>query len=807
MLINYLKVGIRNLLKHKWYTLIHVMGLALGLAAFLLIDRYTGFERSYDNFHHQPDQLYRLTTDNIVNGQMQVRDAMSFAPSGKALMDDLPEVLSYTTTLKLSSVVFRQGAVVVEETGVLAVDSSFLQLFNYPLVNGIAAASDLLAEPYTIVLSKSMAEKYFPRQDPVGRNLEILGNINNTFTVTGVLEDIPGNTHYHFDMLMSIASVRDRLENDGWSGYNYYTYLQLDKQSDLPALRDKLPALTKKYLGEQTTLVFNLQPVQDIHLYSDFTFEPEVHGSSKAVGFLSIISLFILVIAWVNYTNLSTARAIDRAKEVGLRKVVGAQRKQLIGQFMTESLMINFSGAVVALVLSQLILPYFNNLVGQNILTRVWQHPDFLQKLGLFFLLGTLLAGAYPAFVLASFQPIGVLKGSFGRSKKGVYLRKALVVMQFSASLILIAGTLIIFQQLRYMTNVDMGMNIDQVISVQSPRIRSEQRAEYRGKYEAFKDELKRVQGIRGLATMADPPGGGSSDISSNSGGIRIAGKTERLESTVYINTIDDQVLELLEIDLLAGRNFDREVAGDSGVVLVNQAFLQLFSIADPMSVLNEKVQFGRNENNTLYPIVGVAEDFNRTTLKNRVEPTIFFYRPADSYTLIKLNGEQLTSSLSELENLWQKFFPQTPLSYNFLDQRFEKLYREEVRFGQLFANFSVLAIIVAALGLLGLAAFLSSQRTKEVGVRKVLGASVVSIVILFFREYLWLIALAVLVGLPLIFTGMNQWLNNYAYRIDFPWLSLVVATLILIGFAFLTVGYQTYRVAILDPSRTIRHE
>lgn len=805
MFKNYLKVGIRNLLKHKWYTLIHVLGLAIGLAAFLLIDQYIGFESSYDQFHTQSDQLYRLTTDNIVDGKIQVRDAMSFAPSGEALMNDLPEVLSYTTTLKTNSLVFRKGEEVVEETGVLAVDSSFLKLFNYPLLAG--NAEDLLAEPNTMVLTESMAEKYFGDQDPIGQSIEILGGLNRRFEIVGILEDTPQNTHYKFNTLVSLNSFQEQVRQDDWNGYNYYTYMLLDKQANMESLNGRLPALSKKYLGEESKLVFNLQPVEDIHLYSDFTFEPEVHGSAKAVGFLSIISLFILIIAWVNYTNLSTARALERAKEVGLRKVVGARKQQLIGQFLTESLMINFLGAAAAVMLAKLLLPYFNELVGKEVLANIWGNSEFLWKLGAFFLLGTFLAGAYPAFVLSSFKPVGILRGKFSHSRSGIFMRKGLVVLQFTASLILIAGTMIIYQQINYMMGKDLGMQIDQTIGLQNPSFNDDEIEEFTSKYEAFSNELLRIEGVEKIAGIFSLPGGGSSDISSNSGGIRIVGNTERIDATVYLNRMDDRLLETLSIELQAGRNFDREIAADTIGVIVNESLLGLLGVSDPESVINEKLQFGRNEDNTQFPIVGVVSNSNRTTLKNRVEPTVFFYRPVTQNTVLKLSGENIGASLTQLERTWNRFFPNAPLDYEFLDQRFEQLYVEEKRFGQLFANFSILAIIVATLGLFGLAAFLSNQRTKEVGVRKVLGASVSSIIVLFFKDYLWLIFLAVVIGMPLIFLGMNEWLNNYSYRINFPWLSLMFAALMVFAFAFLTVGYQTYRVAILNPARTIKDE
>lgn len=805
MIQNYFKIAFRNLLKHKPYSVIHILGLALGLAAFLLINQYTSFEKSFDTFHYQPDQLYRLTTDNIVDGKLQVGDAMSFAPSGKALMDELPEVISYTTTYKTWRMIFKKGEEPIQEEMVTAVDSNFLNLFHYELIKG--TKENILNEPNTLVLTESMAQKYFGEADPVGQSIEVLGRYNRPFEVVGVIKDVPENTHYQFNALVSLKTLKERIERDAWNGFNYYTYLLLDKNADLEKLNEKLPPLAKKYIGEESNLYFKLQPITDIHLESDLTFEPGIHGSRKAVNFLSIISLFILIIAWVNYVNLSTARAVERAKEVGLRKVVGAKKRQLIGQFLVESLLINLLGAIAAIMLAELLLPYFNNLVGKTVLTEVWTNPEFLRKLTIFFLLGTFVAGFYPAIVLSSFSPIGVLKGTFSRSKQGVLLRKGLVIVQFAASLILIANTIIVYKQVNYMTNRDKGMDINKVLGFQNPqRIRGEDEA-FNSKYETFMEALETLDGVEMVGGMSNLPGGGSADISSSSGGIKVVGKTDRINSTIYMSSIDDKARETLDVELIAGRDFNREFADDTAAIIVNLSLLAKLNVSDPTAMINEKVQFGRDPDNDKFQIVGVYGNFNRTTLKNNVEPTVFFFNPSPSNTIARLSGNKPSVTVANIQETWKQFFPDAPFDYTFLDQRFAKLYQEDKKFGFIFANFSILAIIVASLGLFGLASFLSVQRTKEVGVRKVLGASVSNIILLFFKDFIWLILISVMIGIPLIYLGMNQWLNNYAYRIDFPWWAAFIAMLAVSLFAFITVGYQTYKVAILNPARTIRHE
>jgi putative ABC transport system permease protein len=799
MFKNYFKISLRNLLKYPSNTFIHVLGLALGLTAFLLIDQYISFEKSYDTFHPQSDQLFRLTTDDVKDGVIQVRDAMSFAPSGKALQDELPEVLSSTTTLKpgQGDVVFRKGEDPIEENQIILVDSNFLSLFGYEVLEG--NQTTMLSEPNSLVLTRSLAEKYFNSTDIVGQTIEILGSIQRPFEITGVIEDIPQNTHYGFNGLISLNTVQERVQNDAWSGYNYYTYLKLQKDADLEALRARLPALSKKYLSEESNLLFNLQAVEDIHLHSDFTFEPEIHGSAKAVGFLSVISLFIMLIAWVNYVNLSTARAIERAKEVGLRKVVGARKSQLIGQFLTESLLTNLAGAALAMLLIICLLPYFNELLGKQVMSNPLTNLLLLKKLFFFFLLGTLITGFYPAFVMSSFRPIGILKGSFGKSKKGGALRKALVVFQFASSLILVAGTVIIYQQIRYMTSRDLGMDTEQVIGFQN--------APDRENYRAFADELRRLTGVERVAGIGNLPGGGSSDISSSSGGIRIVGLTDRLEATVYINDFDQDLVSTLDLKMMEGRNFDREIAADSNAVILNEALLQALNINDPTSVIGEYVQFGRNPENDKFPIVGVINDYNRSSLKGKVEPTVFFHNPRPTGSLVKLSGAEAAATIDRIRAVWSRFYPQAPFTYSFLDQRFERLYLEDRKFGRLFLNFALLAIFVAGMGLYGLASYLSLQRTKEVGVRKVLGASVANIVFLFFKEFLWLILIAILIGIPLAFFAMNDWLSGYAYRINFPWWVLLVTILLVTLIAFFTVSIQTLKLALLNPAKTIRHE
>ncbi|MEM8968129.1 MAG: ABC transporter permease [Bacteroidota bacterium] len=807
MLKNYLKISLRNLLQHKMYSAINILGLALGLAAFLLINEYIRFEQSYDRFFTDAERIYRLSTVQVVNGEVGVKDAMTFHPAAPVLQDELPEVEEYTVTYKFNELVFRQGNDLVQEKEVIAADANFFNVFDYEVLQG--SADDMLSEPNTLVLTKSKAEFYFDDQNPLGQTLEILGEFNRTFKVTGVIEDVPENTNYKFNMLISDESIKARYEQDDWNGFNYYSYLKLKPQASLTEVESKLEDLSIKYMGEQTTLRFDLFPIADIHLKSDYTYEAETPGSEKAVAFTQIIALFILFIAWINYINLSTARAINRAKEVGLRKVVGAYKVQLMVQFLFEALLVNFLAALIALLVSELTLPYFRQLVGKEFLQHVWNYPPFLTSLLVFLGVGTIASGFYPALVLSGFRPVAVLKGKYRNTKSGTVLRKGLVVVQFVASVVLIAGTFIVNRQLQYMQEKDLGISTDHVVGFRMPRGENNEDANelVNSKVTSFKDALRQHSAIEVVGGTSNLPGGDGSDINSNAGKLRIVGLTDRQIGTTYLQFNDEHFLDAVSMQLLYGRNFDRTRVADSLVVMVNQAFLRRFNIADEQAVLNEFIQFGEDESNSKYEIIGVVKDFNRTSLKSSVEPTLYFPEYAPAASVIKLSPDQYQEGLAYLQETWASFFPDTPLDYTFLDDRFAALYEQDRRFGQIFGTLSVLAILIAILGLFGLSSFMAAQRTMEVGVRKVLGASIPNIIGIFYQDFLVLLGIAGLVGILATFFGMNIWLENYAYRIDFPWWMTVVALGIVAAFALMTVGYQVYQVAILNPAKTLRDE
>lgn len=807
MFRNYFKTSARSLARHKMFTAINVIGLAIGLSGFLLINEHIKFEKSYDAFHTDADQLYRVSYVELIDGKDGVKDAMSSYLVGEVLNRELPEILQHTVTQKLEKLTLRNGNSTFGEDYIVSADSNFLKMFDYEVLEG--SAETMLNEPLAVVLTESRAKAYFGNESPIGKTLEVISPYKASLQVTGVIEDVPPNTHYSFDILISDKTLADEGDYKNWNWNNYYVYVKGIKNMNLEELQPKLTTISQKFVDQDSATRLDVHPVQDIYLKSDFSYEPQVYGSEQAVDFLVIISIFILVIAWVNYVNLSTARAIDRAKEVGMRKVIGAFRKQLIGQFLFEAFLVNLLGAMAAALIAEVALPFFNSLVGKEIVDHVWNHAPFLVALVVFWIIGSLVSGFYPALVLSGFKPIAVLKGKFRTSKSGVAMRKGLVIVQFSASLILISATFIVYQQVDYMQSRDIGISINNVVSVTAPQSGAETREEYiqyRKRLTSFKETLRNHTLIEAVGATSSLPGGDSGDISATTTKIKIVGETDLMDGTTYIQYNDDEFLDAVDMNLVAGRDFDGNLKSDSSAVMINEAFMQRFGIADVPDLLNKKIQFGKKATNQ-YTIIGIVKDYNRTTLKAKVEPTVYFPSKGERNLVIELETDNYLDAIAFVEEQWKEFFADTPMNLIFLDDRFAQLYDQDKRFGDVFMVFSSLAILIAILGLYGLASFLSLQRSKEVGVRKVLGASDGQIIFIFFKGFLGLIGIAAIVGFPAVYYLMNNWLNNYAFRIEFPWILTFGALGVVLLFALITVGYQTLKVAKLDPAKTLKYE
>ncbi|MEO9483760.1 MAG: ABC transporter permease [Ekhidna sp.] len=816
MFRNYFKVSVRNLARHKMFTAINVIGLAIGLASFLLMYEYIKFEKSYDAFHPDSDKIYRVSNVRVQNGIDTDKDAMAAYPIGKILQETMPEIIQHTVSKKFDFLLVRNADKSFKERFAISADPNFLKMFNYPVLEG--DVESMLSEPLSVVLTESRARAYFGDTDAMGKTLEIVSPYKASLKVTGILRDIPDNTHYSFNMLLSDKTLADGHDYNNWDWNNYYVYIKSNKVVDLRVLEAKANDVVNEHINDldrdqdwkTNGTRIDVHPVQDIHLKSDFTYEPQIHGSEKAVDFLIIISVFILVIAWVNYINLSTARAVERAKEVGLRKVIGAIRKQLIVQFLCEAFLVNLISALIAIGLAELTLPYFNQLVGKEVLDSIWDQTPFLLAILAFVFIGTFASGFYPALVLSDFKPISVLKGKFQNSKKGIVLRKGLVIAQFAASLILIASTFTIYQQVNYMQGKDIGISVDQVVNVTVPEFDAETEDEQQAadsKLKAFKKVLANHSAVESVGGASNLPGGDVADINSTTTVVRIVGDTEPTEGTTYIQYNDEGFLNAVDMQLVAGRNFSEQMKSDSVAVMANEAFLRRLDVPDFNAVIGKKLQFGTKETNTKYTLVGVVKDYNRTTLKEQVEPSLYFPWFSADDLVIELKSDNYKAGLDHIKSTWEEFYGDSPLNYSFLDERFEALYDQDRSFGDTFMVFAILAVFIAILGLYGLASFMSIQKSKEIGVRKVLGASESQIIFLFYKDFFSLVGLSSLVGFPLIYFLMNGWLDNYAYRISFPWGLLGMSLLIVLVFSLFTVGYQTLKVAKLDPAKTLKYE
>ena len=812
MIRNYFKVSRRYFAKHRMFTTIHVVGLALGLAAFLLMRAYIQFERSYDTFHADADQLYRLSVHFIGEGGTEVKDAMMYHPAVKALVEEVPEIQAASAVRPLNEVAFRQHGEAVYEKGGLWADSTFLQLFDYPVIYG--ERSQMLNEPYQVVLTESKARVYFGEGNPVGKTMELLWWGIPPLTVTGVIADVPENTHLKFDMLISNPTFSFRYDFEKWNYNNHYVFVKLGPGANANQLPSKLEAIQRKYQypdedeGETLDEYWKANAVAGIHLTSDYTYEPEAPGNLRSLQVLEIIALFILIVAWVNYINLTTARAVDRAKEVGLRKVVGATRGQLITQFFVDALLINALATLFALAIAELVLPAYHTLIGLHLAPHVWEYPNFLRQLGGLFLLGTFITGAYPSLVLSQYTPATILKGKFRHSRQGLWLRKGLVTLQFTTSLVLISGTLLVYQQMQFIRQQNLGLDADYVVGLRRDNFpNDEQREASEQRFISFRDRLRTHSAIESVGGISQLPGVAQAGISSTTNPVGLVGQ-EPIAATTYIQQIDDHLLETLDIAVKEGRGYDFERFADTMGVVVNEAFARQFNLANPTDLVGEHVSFGfGGEDDPGYEIVGVVQDIHRTSLKNQVEPTIYLPNPTPLFLVVELQPQAFRDGLAHLEAVWQEVYPDAPLEMHFLDQEFDALYRADRRFGKVVGVFAGLAIFIASLGLLGLAALMAVQRTKEVGVRKVLGASIPQIMGLFFRDFLVLIGLAAVVGLPIYYLALNAWLQNFATRIDFPWHLLVLALGVVAAFVMIIVGLQTWRVARQKPSATLRYE
>lgn len=824
MFRNYFKMAYRNLLKNKVFSIVNIFGLAIGMAACFFIFAYVHFESSYDRYHPHAADLYRVNIS--FGGSFGGFPALSanHPATGPAMKADFPEVKDFARLVPPS--IFLPGStitytdtkgqdVTLNQDKMFIADPSFLSMFSFPFVAGDPATA--LNEGRSIVISESMAKKYFGRADPIGKSVTL--NRQLPLKVTGVFKDVPENSHLKFDMLISFLTMGEKFGYDEWGWPEFYTYVELAPGTDPKKIEARFPAFVERYLGKKERELnfrtyLHLQPLGDIHLRSGDIKGPEAGGSEKEVYFLTLIGVLILVIAWINYINLSTAKSVERAKEVGLRKVVGGLRWQIIGQFILESVLVNLLALGVAVCIVLMCFPLFGPFIGKAIdrgtaSSGIWHASLFWLVTLSVYLVSAFLVGAYPAFVLSAFRPAAVLKGKFGNSGKGIFLRKSLVVVQFVLSLLLIAGSITVYSQLSFMQRESLGYNKDQILVVKAPAFTDSTLDQ---KIRVFQASLMQDPTIRGVAPSSDIPG--RTVIDRN--GMRPASEDKTHNYLTFISRVDEHFLGTYGMSLAAGRNLNQSDTvnpfnGRPSKVrlLVNEKVVQALGYKSNEAAVKQDIIFSYGPGELAGQIVGVVRNYHQRSLKEGYDPMLYWYPAFGSwrYFSIQVKAGHLQQTLAGIERVYKNVFAGNPYEYFFLNEYFGRQYQSDQRFGKVFGLFTALAIFVACLGLLGLSAFMIRLRTKETGIRKVLGASIYSLLVLFSKDFVKLVAVATIIAVPLVYWGASQWLRNYAFHIRLGWFIFVGPPFLLLVISLVTIGVQSLKTALTNPVNSLKSE
>lgn len=803
MIRNYLTSVWRYFTRNKLFTILNLMGLVTGLTAFLLIMQFVLHERSYDSFWPNANRVYRVNLDRYDKGELSTRWASGCAGIGPDLKANFPEVEAYTRLAK-SNALLAYGDVFFKEENVYYASQDFFTVFGIHLSSG--TDSTALKGLNKMVISKSLAKKYFNDEDPVGKTMHNNGRV--AYLVTGVFDDLPENSHMQLDAILSFATYAQLVGTDEaslnqWMWDGFLTYVLLRPEASATALESKLPAFVIRQEGEELKrynagMTFHLMPLQNIHLDSDFIGEFKPNGNRDTVYFLTVVAVLILVIAWINYINLATAKSIERAREVGVRKVMGGFRWQLVQQFLMESALLNTLAVVLAIGAVLLLTPWFNGITGRAIGFELFETGWFWAGTVLLIIMSALLSGLYPAFVLSAFRPVEVLKGRFKNSTRGLLLRKGMVVMQFVASVTLIVGTFTVYRQLRYMQEQQLGININQTVVMHSPNITD---STYSNKFEVFKNRISGYAEVNGVSASTSVPG---TSPEWNAGGIRRLSQREDEQKQYRVIMMDHDFIPLYGLEVVAGRAFSGDQPNERRNVLLNEAGARHMGFEKPELAIDDQINFWGDT----FRIVGVVKNFRQESAKKDFEPLIFRYeRTPGGFYSINFNTAHVHESLAKFEQEWKELFPGNPFNFFFLDDHYNKQYQADQQFGNVFGIFSGLAIFIACLGLFGLSSLTAIQRTKEIGVRKVLGASTQSILTLMSKDYLLLMGVAIALAVPLTAFIMNQWLHSFANRISLSWEIFALPSLLVVVVALLTVSIHTIRVAVTNPSQSLRYE
>ncbi|UCC38535.1 MAG: ABC transporter permease [Candidatus Aminicenantes bacterium] len=800
MFKNYLRIAIRNVQRHKGYAFINIAGLAIGMTCCILIIAYVVTELSYDKYHENADKIYRIGAE-VNMGGFTGSLAVSNAPLGPVLKQDYPEVMNAARIRPISKTLVKYEDRQFYEEQILHADKTIFDIFSFPMIKGDPKTA--LVTAYSVVLTEETAQKYFGEEDPLGKVLKF--NNQDDFTITGIVENVPKNSHFTFDMLCSFETffVRNKGARENWFNFHLHTYLLLRENYDYTELEKKFPAVVDKYMGKIIKslggeLKYFLQPLTSIHLHSKL--EGEISGNSNIlyIYIFASIALFILLIACINFMNLATARSATRAKEVGMRKVIGAHKRELIRQFLGESIIYSFFSLIVALILVQFALPLFRSISGtelrMNFAEMSWLIPGLLG----FVLFVGIIAGSYPALFLSSFQPAMVLKGSLKSGAANKRFRSTLVVAQFVISVALIIGTGIVLNQLDYMKNTNLNFDKKNVIFVRITDQKLRQSLEF------IKNELKNIPGVISLASSSNVPGQ-TTDVSPHIPEGFQEDNSQLMESI----DIDHDFLPTLGIEIVDGRNFSTEFATDTKeAVIINETAAKKFGWDKPVGKTIKSPGSGFPMLWRTKTVIGVVRDFHFSSLHKIIMPLLIGNGTNYLDTIsIKIGHENTRETLSALQEKWKEIDPFRPFEYSFLDETFDSQYRSDERLSKIFASFTVFAIFIACLGLFGLASFMAEQRTKEIGIRKVLGASVPGIVTLLSKNFLKLVIIANIIAWPISYFVMKNWLQNFAYRTNMGLGVFVLTGVLSLCIALLTVSYQSIKASVANPVDSIKYE
>ena len=814
MLRNYFKIALRDLKKRKTYAALNIMGLAIGLGCFLLIFEYVAHERSYDRFQDLGDRIVRVRLDSFRGGELMWKSATIYPAIAPAMKKDFPEVEDFCRLHDAELLLANDARnMKFSETKGYLADPSSLRMLEINLQKGDPASA--LSGSDQIIISEAMAKKYFGDEEPLGKRLTVRDPQGAwSYEVTGVFRDYPRNSHLTIEYLVSYATLgklarivwgdTTNATETSWGWYDFYSYILLQPGADWKTLEAKLPAFCDRHLNSREFARNNnirnelaLLPLSDIHLYSNYNQEAEVNGNGRAVSFLFLIAFFIIGIAWINYINLATARSMERAREIGVRKVLGALRVDLIRQFLSESVLLNVIALVVALLAVLELAPVFHQFIGRaeasgfNLPAYYW-----LGTLAIF-AAGALLAGLYPAFVLSGYQPGLVLKGVFKNRRNSQTLRKGLIVAQFAASVALIAGTMIVYRQVEFMRQQSLGANINQTLVLDAAASLSD--SLYQNAFQPFKNEALGISGVKNLTASSSVMG---KEVYWTSSARRLVADAGTI--TLFHLGVDYDFVPAYNLELKAGRNFSENFTTDNKTALLNEQAAKQLGFESIESAINQKIRRGGD---TL-TVIGVVADFHQQGLQKTIDPMIMLLRPnIRGYYSAKIQATEVQATVAALQKIWEKHFPADPFSFYFLDELFDRQYRADMIFGKVFGAFAFLAVLIACFGLLGLSAYNVVQRTKEIGVRKVLGASVVSIAGLLSKDFVKLVLAANLVAWPVAYFAMNRWLQDFAYRVNIGWWVFALAGGAALLIALLTVSLQAIKAALANPVEALRYE